>query len=834
MQGYYGFIARWQYLFWFFLSLFNSIAVPGLAQSAQLPTPEIITDQQGLPQAFITGVVQDQQGFMWMATRDGLCRYDGRTFRVFRPESTGKPSLSFPGLNRLVLDHRGTIWIMSERGDLDRFDPRTETFTNISRLPIYQQTFQLSVPADVWLDRRDRLWIAFTNRGIGLYDTRTGQAHHYRHQTGHPTGLPDDVGVGCVTDNQGRCWVATRQGLSIFDEKRQCFTAPPFPVPHEGLNGFYRTRTGEFLIGSSHHLIRLNPLTGQTRLYSLPPKREFWNLMLFSTDSRGAIYFLRDGLLYQYTDKDSIQMLSPRTDISVTEQGRSLWVDRSDVLWIGMNGGGIWKYDLRGQSFQTAPYQTAFHVDLFRRWLGVKQPLAPSFLANRNSYDFRYTVDLQQRLWFNAASQPIQRLDLVSGHLSTLPLLTPLPGNSPNLLATDPAGRVWMAHDSLAWWYQDEIAQWKPFPFRLRVTYPHTLVQMVVDQEAIWLATTGAGLYRIDRRTGATRQFTYHPDNLTSLSSNNLFCLSSDPLDPNRLWIGTYGSGLCLFNKRTGRCKRLTSTDGLPNNVIYSALADQHGYLWMGTNKGLVRMDRKTLRMKTFTRDDGLLADEFNRFHFLYVSGKAARSDGHADDRILMGGLKGITAFYPDQIQNDTYIPRSEITQIQVNNKPLVITDSPDTAAKPFLPVHLLHHIELPYDQNFLTVNFAVMQYNKPGKNRFRYQLEGLKKGWIESSRPEAIFTALSPGHYVLKLNASNTSGRWSSTVRQLDVVIRPPIWATWEAYLIYLIVLATIAYMLLRAYISRLTLQQGIALKEQETLQLRQMDELKTRFFQT
>ncbi|MBD2705135.1 response regulator [Spirosoma sp. BT702] len=769
---------------------------------------------------------------MWIASRDGLCRYDGRTFRIFRPSSTGKPSLSFPGLIRLVLDRHGMIWIVSERGDLDRFDPRTETFTNVSQLPAYKKVFQQ--PGTIWLDRQDRLWIALVDQGVGFYNARTGRGQLYRHQKDQPDGLPDNEGIGFAEDNQGRCWVATRLGLTYFDEAQQRFVVPTFPVPHDDLNGFYRTPDGQFLIGTSKHLIRLNPLTGQTQRYPLPRLQYIWNQMHFTVDSKGVIYFLREGRLYQYTTREGPRLLSTPTTNSRTEEGRSLWLDRSDVLWVGTNGGGIQTYDLRGNPFQTEPYQVSFHVDLLRRWLGVQQPLPQSYLTNRTSYDFRYTVDQQHKFWFNVSSEPFQRLDLVSGQLTSIPAPVRPKWSSPYPMATDPAGQVWVSHDSLAWHYQPETNKWVPFAHKIHMPDLSVQLDLVVDQQALWIASLGKGLVRVDRRTGEHRRFTHVVADPASISSNHIYCLSADPTDPNRLWIGTFGGGLCAFDKRTGQCRRFTEADGLPNDVIYSAIPDQQGYLWMGTNKGLVRMHRKTFQLRTYTHEDGLLADEFNRFHFLHLPRR-----GTVDEQIYMGGLEGITAFSPRQIHDDTFSPTVEITQIQINNHPLSLSSPGDSATVPYQPVQVLQKLDLPYNQNFLTVQFAVAQYNKPEKNRFRYQLEGLTDQWVETSQPQAIYTNLSPGHYVLKLNATNTSGQWSPHIRTLSVRIHPPFWATWWAYTLYGFIVFGIAYVVLRSYTNRLRLQQRIALQQQnlafqerETQQLRRIDEMKTRFF--
>jgi signal transduction histidine kinase/CheY-like chemotaxis protein len=484
--------------------------------------------------------------------------------------------------------------------------------------------------------------------------------------------------------------------------------------------------------------------------------------------------------------------------------------------------------------FQTAPYQVSFQADLLRRWLGVKQTLAPSLVTSSNSYNFRYTVDQQHGIWFNVAAHPFQRLDGVSGHLTTIPSPAPPKGPNPYPMATDPAGQVWVAHDSLAWHYQTETGNWIPFAHRIRIPGSDAPLQLVVDQRALWLATSRRGLLRIDRRTGEHRQFANVAADPASISSNSLLCLSADPIDPNRLWIGTFGAGLCAFDKRTGYCRRFTEANGLPNNVVYSAIPDGQGYLWLGTNQGLVRLQPKTGQLRSYTREDGLLANEFNRFHFLHLP-----SLGATNEQIYMGGVEGITAFAPRQIQDDPFSPTVNITQIQINNQPLSLDHPAGAAPVPFGPVQVLRELALPHDQNFLTVQFAVAQYNKPEKNRFRYQLTGLTDQWVETAQPQAIYTNLSPGQYSLKLNASNTSGQWSPHIRTLSIIIRPPWWATWWAYMVYGLLIFGLAYALFRSYTNRLRFQQTLALQQQtlafqqqQTQQLRLVDEMKTRFF--
>jgi hypothetical protein len=241
------------------------------------------------------------------------------------------------------------------------------------------------------------------------------------------------------------------------------------------------------------------------------------------------------------------------------------------------------------------------------------------------------------------------------------------------------------------------------------------------------------GLYRVDRVTGQTRRFGYEPKNPTSLNSDALFCLFADPLDPNLLWLGTFGSGLGRFDKRTGRVRRFTIADGLSNNVVYSAIPDRSGSIWIGTNKGIGRLDRRTFQVQNYTTQDGILADEFNRFHFLQLP----------DERIIMGGWKELRLFIPTRSKMISYQPAVELTGIQINNRTIKPgTDSPmgDRSEQ------ALQSLRLPYDQNFLNLEFARCNSTNLKKTGIGTGLEGLDDpDWIISKRPVAVIRVCNP-----------------------------------------------------------------------------------------
>ena len=819
------------------LSLLTTV----LVAQPNLPPPERITDRQGLPQAFVPAITQDRQGFIWVATRDGLCRYDGHHFKVFQPDPNGKPSLSFTGLDRLFTDHHGRIWITSEQKDIDVFDPRTETFTNISRRAIYRRVAGNEQPYQLYVDRADRLWVSLWAKGLLCLDQATNRVWHFRHQPDQPRSLGSDSVMQVSQAPDGTIWIATRNGLERFDETTRQFRhyqhqpGQPGSLPDNQLRGLQIRANGEVLTISQRFVSWLNPATGLFGACPLPAYNSSrYDLNSYLTlDSLGRLYFQHDNTLYRFSSRQGLVEVE-KSNQSI-DGCVSLFVDRSQVLWVGTRGAGIRKYDLRGGDFQQIPYRTNFYQDVLNsRWLGL--PAAslppPAAFAHGYSYDFRYTISQNRYLWSNMANATIYRTDLQAKRSEAMPLPTRLPREEANmLLATDPQQRVWAINGAAVWCYDEANRQWVSQPYRIPRPQTFGALTFVVDKQALWFATESKGLWRLDRATGQWRQYVNQPRSHQSLSSNSLFCLSNDPTDPNRLWIGTFGGGLCAFDKRTGTSRRITQADGLPNNVIYSVIPDQQGYLWMGTNKGICRLNRRTFATRTFTHADGLLADEFNRFHWLHLPPMPTGQQSDQGERIIMGGLTGITAFYPRQVREDTFQPPVELTELQVNNQPVspALLDS--------LPIQAVDHLTLPYNLNFITAKFAALEFNRPDKNRYRYRLEGAETDWKQTDQPVATYTNLLPGSYVLVLNASNTSGQWSRWQRRLAITIRPPLWATWWAYLLYGLALGGLIVTGLRASSNRL--RQSLALQRretdlnrQETEQLRAVDELKSHFF--
>ncbi|MBO0953152.1 hybrid sensor histidine kinase/response regulator transcription factor [Fibrella forsythiae] len=798
------------------------------AQFTTLPPPEFITDRQGLPQSFVPAITQDKQGFIWMATLDGLARYDGHTFKVFRPSTTGRAGLSSAGLENLVADPQGNLWIKTYQGELDWFDTRRERVINFSRSPLYQQSVGRDTLESYYPDKRNRLWVWLRNRGLICFDPGKRSARFYRHDPATPGSLASNTVTGVVEDGLGRIWVATAGGLDQLQEETASFAhhlPRDMASPGEAIGALHRRKNGDLLLLYERQLAILNHRTGRLITAPLPARRPLWQSHHLASDSQGNDYL--DGvnqlLRVSQTAPDGPLQVQALTRPTVAWQSMGLFVDRSDVLWVGTDATGVRKFNLRANLFASQPYRHSFHLDLLTDILGVSPGQVRSLARGLNPYNLRSTTDGAGRLWMTVGSTPFLRFDFRTKQLTSVPFpvqFRETGSDRPALLATDPGGKVWALHGSTLYGYDDSGNHWQRFltlkrPNEASSLFPagakaieSAILQLVVDQHAFWLLTSARGLYRLDRRTGQVRQYVHQPTDATSLSSNNLYCLFEDPLNKNTLWVGTVGAGLCRFDKRTGRSQRFSTQNGLPNDVIYAAIPDRLGKVWIATNRGLCQLDRRTGQTRTYTQEDGLSANEFNRFHSVQLPG----------GKLVLGGVAGITTFVPSGVAQDTFQPPVELTGLRINNQPVEPrSDSPLGGQ----PLQLTRQISLFHDQNFLAVDFAALQFNNPSQQLYRYQLEGIDRDWVVTRQAQASYTNLAPGSYVLRLNAANTSGQWSSLMRTLDIQIAPPWWATWWAKLAYLSLAGGLLMGLIRGYQRR-----------REAQQLRAVAQLKERFF--
>ncbi|RYF89276.1 MAG: response regulator, partial [Chitinophagaceae bacterium] len=299
---------------------------------------------------------------------------------------------------------------------------------------------------------------------------------------------------------------------------------------------------------------------------------------------------------------------------------------------------------------------------------------------------------------------------------------------------------------------------------------------------------------------------------------------TDDPADKNYLWIATKGGGINRLDKTTGKFVHYTTKDGLPHDVVYGLLADKAGNLWGSTNKGLFCMlagkkeDAPAFRL--FNINDGLQADEFN------TNALAKLQNG----KLVFGGVNGVNMFDPEKVLAANFLPNVYITGIQIGNKQVLPGDKNDVLKE---TIEQTKSITLTHLQDVVTFEFSSLDFTAPGQNKYRYQLEGIDKEWVEAgNRRTATYLHLPAGSYVFKVQGSNSQGIWSEHIAQLKIKVLPPWWLSWWAYIIYAILLAFIVRAWLKFNVNKARLQSQLNFEQLEAKRVKELDTIKTQLY--
>ena len=804
---------------------------------AQLIPPDKIralTTDDGLPQGFVTGVVQDAKGFIWISTPDGLARYDGRSFKNFRHDEAAPASLASNIIDRIVLDHENHIWLQYDNGQRDLFDPVTEKTRHVSQEKAFTWlAAEHSGEYDgVCEDNSNRIYVLSVNdqvlkRKLRYFSWKDQKVVELKLPGGE---FPIDMGI-----DQGNLWVTGNRSLYLSIDhrplKRICSLPPGLTMP-SSKQAFWEFRYIQAF--EKGRLLCYNGLEAWT--YNI--SGDSWHKIPIPAAVAGKIVYFepgRDGFLYFFSGKavyriDKDYNFFPIWINDTKNDFINGKIDRSNIIWVGTDTFGVRLINLNNSGFGSYKYNYGTFFDIIPESyrVGVDKNDMDVYIA----YSGRSGRDTNGAIWLTRL--PYHRIDgqkltrtgfvMISGEkVSIRNIQLPKPLDTAFYIsnfAFDSQNRCWaILTTSLG---QDLLVQVdiknNRFAGRVRITPKgeRATYLLAVDDKLCVVYPDALQFY--DPQTKQSVFYKNQPGTAVFRRSTLLMAVR-DPFKKNILWVSTRGNGMIKFDLVKGTATTLTEKDGLPNNTVYAIVPDKHGYLWCSSNKGIFKFDPVNNRvLVSFLKKDGLQGNEFNRYQFL------ALPDGH----IAFGGTNGGTLFYPDSIKLDSYKTPIAITNIQVNDNELsTYADRQDK------PASAMDTLSLPFDLNFLTFHFAGLEYNDPEKLQYRFMLAGVDKKWNNAgSQNLASYSNLAPGSYTFKVNASNTSGKWSDKVKTIYVYISYPWWRTWTAYTCYLIILVLGVRAALRFMNNRTRLKTQLSFEQAETKRIQELDLAKTRFY--
>jgi len=790
---------------------------------------EHLTSKDGLSQNAGLEIFQDSRGFLWIGSQDGLNRYDGYSFKVYKHDPDDSKSLSHNSILKITEDRDGALWIGTWGGGLNHYDPVTEQFTSYQHDPNKPDSISDNTVTSIKKDSQGNLWIG-TLAGLDRFDVKISKFEHFTNDSKNPNSLSSNVISVIFEDSKHRLWIGT------------------------GANG-----------AEGSGLNRFDPSTGKVLRY----QHDESNPNSLSSNNIASIYEARDGTLWIATGGFSLRgggldQFDPDTDKAKHftynasdphsiggNDLMTLWGDSSGMLWVG-----TWSSGLSRMSLSKPGVFTNYKNDPY---------FADSLSGNEVWSLFK---DRSGILWIGTSHSGINKLASNSGQFSLYQNnpsdTTTLGTNATGAFSEDARGNIWVA----TWGagldrFNPSTGQFTHYRHDPEnpnsLSYDHFMAVYVDSYNFVWAGTLGKGLNRLDPAANKATHYFHDRDNPSSLADDNVAALIPDKngglwigtlgglshYDPNTdsfinyrndasnagtlssnmvvslyidsgntLWIGTWGgglNGLDLNDPNHSDPKRATfihyhnitdDDSSLSEDSVWAIHEAADGILWLGTQLGLNRFDRTTKTFKHYTEKQGLpnnvvlgiLGDDegnlwvttnnglakFNpqtKKFTVYDSshglqGNEFNSNAYFrahNGTMYIGGINGFNLFQPKEIKPNPIAPPVVVTGVKVFNDPL----SADLSGK--------FPIQLSYKQNFISFEFAAFDFQAPQKNQYAYMLDGFDKNWIEAGNHRyATYTNLPGGEYTFRVKASNSDGVWNEAGIAIPLSITPPVWRTW------------------------------------------------------
>lgn len=828
-------------------------------QSDPIGTFKKITTQHGLSQDAVTTIIQDQQGFIWVGTEDGLNRFDGYTFVVYRHDPTDPNSLSNNEVTVIYEDLQGALWVGTDGGGLNRFDRDTQQFTHFRHLTDDAHSLAHDVVSAIIEDRQGRLWVGTEEGGLNLFDRSSAQFHHpvdeddlssdavtslcvdgdnliwvgtenglnrvepttlsvtaYRHDHESLESPASNIIQALHSDSDGFLWVAYEDaGIDRFDPKNQVFSHYPAQangLSHEEVVGICEdTRNKLWLATEGGGLNGLDKVTGRFTCY----RHDDRDSQSLSNDIVTAVFQDRSGLLWVGTEGGGLNQLA--LSISPVRQLKnggqesqslsgnnvlSVYQDRTDAIWIGTQDEGLNCYDPR--SGQVTHYRHDVN--------------APHSISHNDISAIYQTSD--GTLWVGTDGGGLNRYDPATQSFQPFrprDSVNGLKSDEITSILEDSSGIIWIGTDG-GGLHAIDLAQPTTRHFGLDPQNPHSLshdkvMTLLQDHRGnLWVGTEGGGLNRFDSNDRFAR-FNYQVNNPLSLSGDDVFALCED--SSGRLWVGT-NVGLNLMTA-AGEFRYFLQSDGLPSALVYGIFADDRQRLWIVTSAGLAEFDPQNETFDVHPAASGL----FNR-------GAHRRN---REGQLLLGGTDGLTIFNPSLAHATASASPVVLTDFQIYNQSVkAATGSVLTRS-----ISQADVINLSHRDDLFTFEFSALDYANPEGVQYSYMMEGYDNQWhFIGSRRMVDFTNMPAGSYIFHVKGGANSN--NEGVARVKINIAPPIWRTWPAYLLYVLAFASAlsAFIRLRTRSHRRQIaMQKLALEQERkvTERLRQIDRLKDHF---
>ncbi|MEG1423258.1 MAG: two-component regulator propeller domain-containing protein [Peptostreptococcaceae bacterium] len=762
-----------------------------------------ITNEDGLSQATVETMIQDKKGYVWIGTNDGLNRYNGYDFKVYRHDEYDSNTISNNYIVDLQEDKKGNIWVGTANG-LSKINVSNDEITNYTTGKEGKYLSHYNI-GDILVTKSGKVIVA-TSDGLNIYNEKEDKFERILKEEGT---LSSQLIYTLAEDGYGNIWVATKLGLNKIDiknKKIEYFTSgkDKNSISEDNVYGLKYDNKGYMWAGTfKEGLNKIDIQTGQVKVYKNNPndKHSLGGNFIkdILRDSSGNLWVGTNGGLSRYNDEtdDFTSWNNKIYDKAslVEDEIFTIIEDTSGMIWLGTYAGiSIFNPNNKIEHYKKDPFDKntindnvihgMYEDDDGLLWIGTNSKGVN--IVDRKNNTVKY-IDKNSEMYplsddsvndikgyedliFVATNNGVNKIDKSNKTIILYTEEDGLPDNNSRTLFLDSKGCLWIGSTngvSILDIKNNKIIDISDILEKNKITDMYIRVIFEDRQGDYWIGCfRDGGLIKIDTRNKTIKSYKNEDKNENSISNNTVRSIGED--DYGNLWIGT-SYGLNKFDENKEEFVRYSTKDGLANNTVYGILIDDENNPWVSTNLGISKLDIKTNSFENLGITDGIQGNEFNGS--AYYKNK--------DGEFFFGGINGFNIFNPKDIEKIKTTPQVKFGEFEIKGK----------------KYHDINNLQFKHNENFINIEVFLPDYKNPKSTQYLYKLEGANDDWNLLESNKINYSNLYPGKYTLKVKARNHNGMISEE-NSVKFKIKPPFWASGFAFLIYiLIILASMYY---------------------------------------
>lgn len=804
--------------------------------------------KDGLSQISIVKILQDTKGFMWFGSRNGLNRYDGANFTVYKHNPADSTSLTDSHITSLVEDNNGNLWVGTIKG-LNKINLKTNQNT---QYPDNKRGLSGHSIRSLFIDSKKRLWVG-TPKGLCLYIEKQD-----KFQPKTITGLVKEaINVICETKDH-KLIIGTSNGFFICDLNLNVLkyfnkNIIDSSLKDNNVSSIYEDSKNQLWIGYTQSgIAKINLQDNQVLSFTKENSKLSNNYIRCFAEQNGTLFIgTFDGL---YAIDVSTNIMVKHANVN-TEEGYlshfsiySLYADHSGTVWVGSysggvnyfskysnrfkfhdqanilnsmfgifgamvcktpdnlyiatEGGGLLEYNLKSNSYKSYPIPG-------KQQLEYNQNIIKSVMLEGET--LWYGTNKGGLYQFNTRSKKTVKFITLAKQISIYAIYKDSNGNL-RLGTSNPKSGILTITKDKKIQNEFDLAGSKD-----KLKMPSSRCMMEIHKGVFLIGTRSFGLLKYDENNKTLERYSFEEQGAHKVLSNYITCILRD--SKQQIWIGTFGGGIFLYDEHRGVLKSITTKQGLISNDVCAVVEDNRQQLWISTSNAVSKYNPSEKKISNYNQFGGIGVQEFSPHSGILLP----------DGQICFSGNNGFVTFNPLDLQPNPFKPAVVFTGLTINNQ--LIEPGKSNLLKYIIDD--TRKIKLAYDQNNLSISYCALNYIFPDQNQYAYRLVGHDKEWnYVGNRKEVFYTNLNPGKYNFEAKASNNDGVWNDVPRTIQIVISPPIWKTWYAYLFYILLFLSIFGLIIYYISTKQQLEQELKFKQMEKLQLEEFHQTKIRMF--